>query len=240
VQRMRNFLLVLLIAACSQPAKQQTTPTPTAAASQPAAAAKDFDHEKVRADFFDGMRGDAEAMARAMKVCEETLAANPKHAEAMVWHGAGVVGRASAAFRTGDRQTGIALYQQGIAEMDAAVALEPDNIGVRIPRGAVLLAMAPFVPEPERTKLLERGVGDYEKTYTLQAHYFPQLTLHAREQLLYGLTDGYANLGKLDKATTYYEKMKTSAADSELLPRAASRARGETVDGAAPCEQCHQ
>lgn len=239
--RMRNIVCLLLLAACSH------TSPPPATASQPnapparaAEASPERFDEKVRADFFDGLRGDTAAMDRAMKVCEETLAKHPEHAEAMVWHGAGILGRASTAFRAGDRERGIALYSQGLAEMDAAVALEPNNIGVRIPRGAVLLAMAPFVPEPEKTKLLERGVGDYEATYALQQSYFPTLTLHAREQLLYGLTDGYAHLGKPDKAAAYYEKMKLAAADSELLPRAASRARGEAVDGPAPCEQCHQ
>jgi pentatricopeptide repeat protein len=227
---MRHILCLLTIAACSHSAPTKSVATP---------APERFD-ERVRADFFDGLRGDEAAMTRAMKLCEETLAKDPKHAEAMVWHGAGIIGRSRDAFRVGDQSRGIELYSKGLAEMDAAVALSPDNIGVRIPRGAVLLAMAPFVPEPEKTKLLERGVADYERTYDLQQKHFSTLTLHAREQLLYGLTDGYANLGNVDKAKSYFERMQADAADSELLPRAASRARGETVDGPAPCEQCHQ
>ena len=195
--------------------------------------------ERVRADFFDGLRGDTAAMDRAMKVCEDTLAKNPKHAEAMVWHGAGIVGRASIAFRNNDRATGIDLYTKGLAEMDAAVALEPQNVGVRIPRGAVVLAMAPFVPEPEKTKLLERGVADYETTYLVQKGVFENLTLHSREQLLYGLVDGYANMKQLDKASEKLSLMKRQAAGSELLPRAEKRARGEAVEGVTPCEQCH-
>ena len=232
---MRHLVLSVFVIACSH----SSSKPPAAPSAVPSTDAERFD-DKVRADFFDGMRGDAAAMARAMKACEETLAKNPKHAEAMVWHGAGVIGRARDAFQSGDRQRGIALYTQGLAEMDAAVEIAPDNVGVRIPRGAVLLAMAPFVPEPEKTKLLERGVGDYEATYALQQTHFATLTLHSREQLLYGLTDGYAHLGKADKATAYYEKMKVEAAGSELLARAASRARGEKVDGPAPCEQCHR
>ena len=46
-----------------------------------------FDY-KVRADFFDGLRGDTAALDRAIKLCEDTLAREPDHAEAMVWHGA--------------------------------------------------------------------------------------------------------------------------------------------------------
>lgn len=227
--------LVVALAACSH-----TTPPPAKPVPAPAApiAEERFD-EKVRTDFFDGLRGDTAALDRAMKICEETLAKNPKHAEAMVWHGAGIVGRSGNAFRTGDREHGIELYMKGMAEMDAAVALAPDNVGVRIPRGAVTLAMAPFVPEPEKAKLLERGIADYEKTYALQQGHFEKLTLHAREQLLYGLTDGYANLGKQDRAAHYFAEMQAKAAGSTLLPRAESRAKGQAVEGQTPCEQCH-
>ncbi len=235
---MRNIVCALVLAACSHTASKPPTAAAPAPAPVAAAAPERFD-DKVRADFFDGMRGDTAAMARAMKACEDALAKNPKHAEAMVWHGAGVIGSARGAFQTGDRQKGIALYTQGLAEMDKAVELEPSSVGVRIPRGAVLLAMAPFVPEPEKTKLLERGISDYETTYSLQKDYFAKLTLHAREQLLYGLTDGYANLGKADQAASFFEKMKHEAAGSELLPRAAARAKGEAVEGVTPCEQCH-
>ena len=232
---MRHLLLICVVACShSQPAK------PAAPAPAPVVASEEGFDEKVRADFFDGLRGDTAAMDRAMKACDEALAKNPKDPEAMVWHGAGVVGRASLAFRTGDREKGIELYTQGLAEMDAAVVLAPNHIGVRIPRGAVVLAMAPFVPEPERTKLLERGIADYETTYAVQKNEFAKLTLHSREQLLYGLVDGYANLGKADKATEMFALMKRQAAGSELLPRAEKRARGEAVDGPAPCEQCHR
>jgi len=231
-------LCVGLIISCSHASPPKPAPVHDRPAS-PQADTEPFD-EQVRADFFDGLRGDTAAMERAMKLCEETLARNPRHPEAMVWHGAGIVGRASLAFRAGDREKGIELYTKGLAEMDAAVELAPDHIGVRIPRGAVVLGMAPFVPEPEKTKLLERGIADYEVTYAVQKDHFATLTLHAREQLLYGLTDGYAHLGKRDKAEHYYEQMKVLAAGSELLPRAASRARGEAVDGPAPCEQCHR
>ncbi|HEU0029418.1 MAG TPA: hypothetical protein VFQ53_02210 [Kofleriaceae bacterium] len=236
---MRSFWLVFALVACSHPAPRAVPAAPAAPPSTPAPVAERFD-ERVRADFFDGLRGDQAAMDRAMKLCEDTLAKQPRHAEAMVWHGAGVVGRASLAFRTGDRATGMKLYTEGLAEMDRAVALAPDQVGVRIPRGAVVLAMAPFVPEPEKSKLVERGLSDYETTLKVQQPYFGQLTLHAREQLLYGLTDGYAQLGQLDRAEAMLAKMRADAAGSQLLDRAARRARGEAVDGTTPCEQCHQ
>ena len=230
-------LLALLATACAGTTLHPAPATAPAATPAPAPAPR-FD-ELVRQDFFDGMRGDPAAFARAMKLCEDTLAKNPQHAEAMVWHGAGVLVRSGQAFRAGDATTGMQEYQAGLAEMGHAVEIAPDDVGVRIPRGAALLAMAPFVPEPEKSRILHLALGDYEATLALQQAYFGKLTLHSREQLLYGLTDGYALLGDQDKARHYYERMQKDAAGSELLARAKTRAEGGAVAGPTPCQQCH-
>jgi hypothetical protein len=220
---MKAILFVALVALAS-----------TAVAAPPAR----FD-EQVRQDFFDGVRGDDAALARARKLCDDTLAANPSYPEAMVWHGAIVMWDSALKFRAGDRAAGIALYQQALGEMDHAVELAPNDVGVRIPRGAVLLAMAPFTPEPEKAKLLQRGIADYETTLAAQSAYFAKLSLHSREQLLYGLTDAYAAVGEQAKARALYARMARDAAGSELLPRAKTRAEGGSVTGPTPCQQCH-
>jgi hypothetical protein len=212
-------------------------PAASAAPAGPAGSER-FD-ELVRNDFFDGLRGDAAALARVVKFCEDRLAQHPGHPEAMVWHGAAMIGQAALAFRSGDRATGRAMYGKGLGEMDRAVELAPNNVGVRIPRGAVVLVAAPLVPEPEKSRLFQRGVSDYEVALAAQAPRFPTLTLHAREQLLYGLTDGYASLGNAAKAQAYYLRMTTDAAGSQLIARAKARAAGEAVAGPTPCEQCH-
>ncbi|MGE0870234.1 MAG: hypothetical protein AB7P03_16840 [Kofleriaceae bacterium] len=147
--------------------------------------------------------------------------------------------RSGRAFQAGDRDEGMALYQRGLREMDAAVELAPGNPGVRIPRGAVLFGMAPFVPEPAKSTLVRRAVDDYEVTLAAQQSYFGELTLHAREQLLYGLTDGFAMLGEPDKARRYFERMLVDAQGSELLSRAQARSVGKPVEGPTPCEHCH-
>ncbi|HKS41931.1 MAG TPA: hypothetical protein VJX74_15050, partial [Blastocatellia bacterium] len=78
---------------------------------------KRFDY-LVRSDFFAGLAGDDAALDRAMKVCEETLAKNPKHAEAMVWHGGGLLFTSSKYFQKGDFQKGMELWNRGVREMD--------------------------------------------------------------------------------------------------------------------------
>jgi hypothetical protein len=157
----------------------------------------------------------------------------------MVWHGGATIARSVNAFRTGDRATGMALYTRGLGEMDRAVELAPGDVGVRIPRGAVVLSMAPYVPEPEKSRLWQRGVADYEVALAAQAPRFSTLTQHAREQLLYGLLDGYAGLGDTAKAQAYYQRMTVDAAGSQLLARAKTRAAGQPVTGATPCQECH-
>ncbi len=92
---------------------------------------------KVRNYFFAGFTGDAASLEKGMKICEEALAADPKNAQALVWHGSGVFFQAGQAFQKGDSQKGMELWQRGLKEMSDAVTLAPDALAVVIPRGAV-------------------------------------------------------------------------------------------------------
>lgn len=73
-----------------------------------------------------------------MKICDNALRADPKNAEALVWHGSGVYYRWFNAFAQGDRQQGLELARQGM-KMDVAVTKAPDKLGVRIPRVTFML-----------------------------------------------------------------------------------------------------
>lgn len=163
--------------------------------AQNQAGEKRFDY-LVRGDFFAGISGDRVAFDRAMKLCEDTLAKDPKHAEAMVWHGSGRFFLAGEAFKTGDLSKGIELRQRGAKEMNEAVILQPNNVAVLIPRGATLLEASRYNPDAEQAKNeLQTAVTDYEKVLILQKAYFNSLSEHARGQLLLGLADGWSRLG---------------------------------------------
>jgi hypothetical protein len=195
---------------------------------------------QVRDDFFAGLlEGDQAALDRAMKLCDATLARDPRHAEAMVWHGGGLILRAGSAFRAGERERGMTLWTQGMAEMDRAVALAPDEVGTRIPRGAVLLAASPFVPEPERTRLLDKGLGDYEHALALQKDHFDRLSRHARTQLLFGLADGWNRRGDQARARAYFERVRAVAGNTPYGKRAEAFLAGETAPAAVACGGCH-
>ena len=178
-----------------------------------------WDYTIVRADMFAGLAGDAARFAKAMAACERTLAREPKHPEALVWHGSGLFFQAGQAFQQGDMANGGPLWDRGLGEMNEAVSLAPDSLAVVIPRAAVLLQAARFVPPPMAAPLLKTGVGDYEHVLELQRSYFHTLGDHPEGELLFGLADGYARLGDKVKARAYFERLIAEAPTSGHAPR---------------------
>jgi hypothetical protein len=194
----------------------------------------------VRADYFAGLRGDDAAFARAMNACDEALARNPDDAEALVWRGAGRMFEAGKAFQAGDASHGRPLWERGLGEMDRAVALAPNALGVRIPRGAVLLATARYVRDPDRARaLVERGVADYRVAYAAQAPHLADLSLHAHEELLFGLADGESRLGHATEARAFFERLLAECPDSTLAPYARAWLAGAPPADRPACTGCH-
>lgn len=194
----------------------------------------------VRADFFAGLAGNHTALDRAMKKCEEVLAANPKHAEAMVWHGSGLFYLSGQAAESGDFVKTMELYKRGVDEMAAAVTLAPDNVGVVIPRGATLLIGSRNVPGENGKELLRMGLADYEHVYQLQSSRFDGLPGHARAELLFGLAEGYARLGDTGRARQWFEKLAAvDDPENGHLAQARGYLASGSLSGPAKCVGCH-
>jgi len=174
----------------------------------------------VRADFFAGFSGDSARLARGMDACERVLRENPGHAEAMVWHGSGLIFEAGSAFASHDEARGIQLWAKGLREVDEAVTLAPDDVGVLIPRGAVLLQATRNMPPAAARPLLESAVANYERVLNLQKETFQSLGDHPRGELLFGIADGYARLGDPAAARRYFERIVTEVPGSGQVPRA--------------------
>ena len=195
---------------------------------------------KVRNDFFIGFAGDSAALARGMQACEQALAENPKNAEALVWHGGGLFFSAGDAFRSGDSQKGMDLWTRGLKEMQTAVDLEPDSVGVRIPRGATLLTGSRFAPEAMAKPLVQQGVADYQRTYDIQKSYFATLGSHPRGELLFGLADGYARMGDQAKAASVFEQIKQDLPGTAYAKRADVWLETKTLPAnQTQCVGCH-
>jgi tetratricopeptide (TPR) repeat protein len=196
---------------------------------------------QVRNDFFTGFGGDAAALDRGMKACEQVLEHNPKHAEALVWHGGGLFFMSGQLFRKGDTNKGMELYGRGLKEMNDAVALAPDNIGVLIPRGATLLTASRAMPPGDQaSKLLMQGLIDYEKAYALQSSYFDTLSGHARGELLFGLAEGFLRAGNDAKAREYFEKLAAAGPSCGHYTEAKAWLQTGKLDPKqAACTGCH-
>ena len=212
-----------------------------AALAQTRAAADRFDLV-VRSDFFAGFAGDPARLAKGMAACERMLAAAPAHAEALVWHGSGLAFGAGAAFQNGDMKAGGELWQRGMTEMDKAAALEPDNVGVRIPRGALLLQATRNMPPEMARPLLEKALGDYQHVLALQAAYFSTLGDHPKGELLFGLAEGYSRLGEAAKARLYFDRLIADAPASGQAPKATAWLETGTIPQSQGlgCVGCHK
>lgn len=125
--------------------------------------------------------------------------------------------------------------------MDQAVELAPDDLGVRIPRGAVLLTASHYLPSPEMARpLLERGLADFEKAYDLQADHLADLGTHPRGELMIGLADAYSRTGREEKAQVWFERIQKEMASTPYAKSAGIWLETKTLAPAqAGCLGCH-
>jgi tetratricopeptide (TPR) repeat protein len=208
----------------------------------PAAQRPERFDDVVREDFFAGFAGDAERLAKGMATCERVLAENPAHAEAMVWHGTGLLAQAGAAFNAGDQKRGAELWARGLGETDKAVSLAPNNPGVLIPRAAVLLQATRAMPENVARPLIASALANYERVLELQKDTFQSLGDHPKGELLFGLAEGYARLGDLAAARRYFERLVVDAPGSGQAPRARTWLESGSLPsvGGLGCVGCHK
>lgn len=236
-----TFGLVMLARLSLDPVLTGSPAAAQTQAPEPRDRTKDFDY-LVRADMFAGMAGDQARFDRAMKLCEDTLAHDPNHPEALVWRGSGFVLLASRAFQASEMQKGAELWQRGLAEMDLAVALAPDKPGVLVPRGSVLLQAGMALPAGDQSRgLIAQGLRDFERVLELQRPTFAQRPIHARGELLAGLADGWQRLGRGDRAREYARRIVAEVSDSAYATKAqAWLARGPGASEKLSCTTgCH-
>lgn len=197
----------------------------------------------VREDFFAGMAGDNEALDRGMLFCEKVLEKYPRHAEALVWHGGGLLTRASQAYTKGDSALGDRLFQKGLDEMNEATEAEPADIGVRIGRAATLIGISQsgFDPKDRQGRaLLTSAVLDYEKVLAVQQKYFSQISLHSRGELLFGLVSGWSMLGDQNKTRLYLTRITKDCKNSRYDREARTWLELKTIPRVDhQCQGCH-
>jgi len=198
-----------------------------------------FDYA-VRDDMFRAFGGNEAAYKSAMLTIEEKLRGQPDHAEALVWRGAGLTFKAGQAFAAGDAATGQTLAKTGMADMDRAYELAPNNIGVLIPRSAVLLALARGQRDADRTRdLAARAASGFEAALAIRQRAFAQLGLHNRGEYLSGLAESWALAGDRDRAEGYLRRVLGELANSPYAERAAAKLADWNDRRPLNCQSCH-
>jgi tetratricopeptide (TPR) repeat protein len=198
-----------------------------------------FDYE-VREDMFRAFGGNEAALKSALATIEAKLQEQPDHAEAMVWRGAARNWMARRAFEAGDSERARALSTAGMADMDRALALEPSNIGVLVPRAAVLLAVARNQREAARMReLAGQSAANFESALALRQNAFPKLGQHNRGEYLSGLAESWALAGNKDMAEGYLRRILAELPNSVYAERASAKLANWDDRRPLNCLSCH-
>jgi hypothetical protein len=183
-------------------------------------AAQGLEFERVRADVFAALLGDAAALERARTATERLLADDPNNAPALAVHGLSTVAAASQAFNAGDAGRGLPLLSRGMAEMDRAVDRAPTDGFVRVVRGLFLQAASRQAPPGQGRSMLETAQTDLQHLYDAKAQVLDHLGEHRLGELLQALADVQARLGRSEEAERLYRMLQQKLPDSEYGRRA--------------------
>jgi len=197
--------------------------------------------EIVRADFFAGFRGDAVRLERGMKLCEDELATNPTNADALVWHGAGLMFMAGQAGQRQDFATASERAQRGRTELDRADRLAPDSLSVMLVRAVTLSASAPNVRDRAQGRIMqESAVAAFERALAIQTPYLDRLSEHSRGELLAGLAEGWSRLGETQRSRGYLERIVNEMPNTRYQARARAWLEDGPQSGPVTCLTCHR
>ena len=119
--------------------------------------------------------------------------------------------------------------------------MAPDDLGVRIVRGAVLLVASQYLPNAEAARpLIEKGLSDYEKAYSIQGPDLSRLGTHKSGELMLGIADAYGRLGQTDKAQQWFERIQKDLPGTPYAKSAATWLETKTLaPRQAGCLSCH-
>lgn len=152
-----------------------------------------------------GTAGDNAALDQGLNDSEAALTADPKDAQAQVWHGIGLMLKCRNVVASGDNDEAVQLFGQALKEMDAAVAEAPDDPRILLPRGSTVLhASIAMPPGEEADELLRSGLDNYLKCVG-------KVQGVLLDRVLYGIADAYARLGQTEQATKYFERVAAEA-----------------------------
>jgi tetratricopeptide (TPR) repeat protein len=202
-----------------------------------------LDTAAMRNDLFAALSGNGDAVTRLVTNSERLLAANPDHPQALVWHGMTLLatGWPNSRMSSEERDAALARFREGVAEVDRAVELAPDDIEVRVMRGIAFRPISLQMPSPNSERMLEKARTDFQRIFDLQRDVLDGLGTHPLGELLQALGDIYARQSKIEEADRYYGLIEAKLPGTEYAARAAlwRQTRQPLPPGQTSCIGCH-
>jgi tetratricopeptide (TPR) repeat protein len=175
----------------------------------------------VREDIFAGfLSNDMERFERGMKKCDERLAQDAKHTDALAWKGGGTLYRSIRSFESGDTQRGNELWDQAFQLFEGALALNPQSVGTLATYGGSLVVFVRRAPAERQQGMMTKAAALYEKMREMQAPFFDKMGVHHRGETLGGLADIYQRLGQPEKSQEYLKRIVATMEGTPYYPKA--------------------
>lgn len=227
------------------PSPPTPPPIATSATTTPPPRPKPVRFDKlVMGDIFAGFAGNAEALARGLRICDAALAKDPRDPQPLMWHAMATGFLAGKAYRDGDAARGRELAELGSREAEQAIALAPDDEWVLVYYALEHIGRAKHTRDPAAARvLLEQATRAYEHTEQIQKPWFASLSVHDRGELLVGLADLWARRGNEPTARMYLTRASRELPGTIYATRAQDwldrRAPPEGAKGYT-CLSCHE
>ena len=154
-----------------------------------------------------GAGGDKTAVKKSADYLEKLIELTPDHAGAHYWYGSALVLKGRDALFPLSK---ISFVNKGIAELDEAVSLAPENINIRIGRAANGLAL------PDMFNRMETVLADYEYLKRMETEKPGSLNPQTYLSVLFNLGRAYARVGNHEKSLENLNMVIRMAPDSEL------------------------
>jgi len=138
---------------------------------------------------------DASELVQARRVLERAMFLDPANAQAIAWYGSTL---AAGAIHEGHPLRRTRLVADGLAQLDRAVRLAPDDPMVRLARASVCLGMPSFIGR------LPTAREDVDRLLVL-ARTHPRETDPILPFVYHLAGDAHALLGEADRARTYWQ-----------------------------------
>ncbi len=134
----------------------------------------------VREDAFSAYAGDADALDRFWCRLKVHLTQDPYHAAAVAWRGGAYLFASGFAYRAGDRAQGQHLEHVAYADLDRAIELAPNDVGVRIQHMITLAATLRYASGSRKVLSIQQAQRDLDVRVHLTPRPFSE---HARGEV---------------------------------------------------------